>query len=108
MGSSRTDPVTTTLAGRVSRWADLVCVVTLGWLAVGLVPAVTDRHAAGGLDGFALVGGAGLAATSTVGSIILRRTGNPIGWILAAFGLGMALNVSLNEVRVPVSAEATS
>jgi signal transduction histidine kinase len=78
----------------------LVFVATLAWLGLGLALVFTNRDAPGGFDPFALVGSAGLAATSTIGWIILRRTGNPIGWIFAAFGLGMALIVSLGEVLV--------
>ena len=81
MGRSRTDPATSTRAGLAFRWPDLVFVATLGWLAVALVLTVTNRHATGRIDPLGLVASAGLAATSTIGWIILRRTGNPIGWI---------------------------
>jgi len=75
MGRNRIDQGTTTRAGLAFRWPDLAFVVTLGWMAVALVLTVTNRRAAGGIDPFALVGGPGLAATSTIGWVILRRTG---------------------------------
>ena len=100
MSGSRIGPATTSRARLALRWRDLVFMTTLGWTAVALVLTVTNRHAAGGIDPFALVGALGLAATSTIGWIILRRTGNPIGWIFSAIGLGMSLNVSLNEVLI--------
>jgi signal transduction histidine kinase len=92
--------------GRSTWQLDVIFAVTLGLLGIGILLAVANRGATGGIDPFAVVGGAGLAATSTIGWIILRRTGNPIGWIFAAFGLGMAITVALNEVLVASASRA--
>ncbi len=106
MDGGRRDPAKDTSEGRAFGPPDVMFGVTLGWMAVALVLTVANRQAAGGIDPFTLIAVFGLTATSAIGWIILRRTGNPIGWIFGYIGLGMSLIAALNEVLVASASRA--